>query len=110
MREPRVRVKQHGEPGLALADFSAQVMNEVTTSATAAAAMTSVAIQPTARSGPLMPNFPMTFESPLRSIMTIMTGTATSPLITALQYSALIGLTGEKLSAAPNIVAMAMVA
>ena len=38
----------------------------------------------------------------------IMTGTATTPLITALQNSALIGSMGLKLRAAPTKVATAM--
>ena len=44
------------------------------------------------------------------NIITTITGTATTPLITALQNNALIGLIGAKLSAAPPRTAIAIVA
>jgi hypothetical protein len=53
--------------------------------AIAAAAMTAVAIQPINRSPSWTGNFPMTFGFAVMCIIVIMTGTATTPLITALQ-------------------------
>src|SRR5262252_4675477 len=57
----------------------------VTPIAIAAAAMTAVAIQPTRRSPSWTGNFPMTFVLAVMCIMATITGTATTPLITALQ-------------------------
>ncbi len=64
-----------------------------------AAAITSVASQPTTLSRGLATNFPMTFGLPASSIITMSTGTEITPLMTALQSSALIGSTGLKVSA-----------
>jgi hypothetical protein len=52
--------------------------------AIAAAAMTTVAIQPINRSPSWTGNFPMTFGLAVMCIMVIMTGTATTPLITSI--------------------------
>lgn len=52
---------------------------------TTAAAITAVASQPMARRGPLMTSLPITFLLPVIIIMMAMTGTATTPLMTALQ-------------------------
>ena len=72
---------------------------------TAAAAITAVAIQPQAFNDVFKVNLPMTLALVLiRMIMTI-DGTAATPLITALQYNALIGSMGVKLSAMPAILA-----
>jgi hypothetical protein len=57
----------------------------VTPIAIAAAAMTAVAIQPINLSPSWTGNFPMIFGLAVMCIMAIMTGTATTPLITALQ-------------------------
>ena len=76
----------------------------------AAAAMTMVAVQPMILSGPEILNFPMIFELATISIIMAMTGTAVTPLITALQKRARIGLIGEKLMATPTVVASAIVA
>src|SRR6516162_3980103 len=57
----------------------------VTPIAIAAAAMTAVAIQPTRRRPSCTGNLPMTFGFAVMCIMAAITGTATTPLITALQ-------------------------
>jgi hypothetical protein len=53
--------------------------------ASAAAAMTAVATQPADRRPPLMVNCPITLGFAVMCIMMTMTGTATTPLTTALQ-------------------------
>jgi hypothetical protein len=55
-------------------------------------------------------NLPMIFLLDVISIIITMTGTETTPLITALQNSALIGSSGEKVMAMPLNVAMTIVA
>jgi len=50
-----------------------------------AAAMTKVTAQPTALSGPAIVNLPITSGFAVISIIIAMTGTATTPLMTALQ-------------------------
>ena len=77
---------------------------------TAAAAMTAVASQPIARLAPVTTNLRMILAFEVISIIITMTGTATTPLITALQKSALIGSTGERLIATPASVATTIVA
>ena len=52
----------------------------------------------------------MTFGAAASHIMSPMTGTATTPLITALQYKARIGSIGVKFMIMPTIVAMQMTA
>ena len=47
---------------------------------------------------------------PAISIITVMTGTARTPLMTALQYNAFTGSSGVKLRAAPIMVDMQIVA
>src|SRR5436305_13122856 len=76
----------------------------------AAAAITAVVIQPIKRRPSWRWNVPMILRFPVMCIMATMIGTATIPLMTALQYSALIGFIGEKLSATPSMVAIARVA
>ena len=63
--------------------------------------MTAVASQPTTRRRPVTVNCRMIFLFEVISIIITMTGTATIPLITALQNSALIGSIGEKLTPKP---------
>src|SRR4051812_16332036 len=74
----------------------------------AAAAMAAVASQPTAFRPECSLKSPMAARWLERCIMSAMTGTATTPLITALQNSALIGSIGLKLSRTPSRVATAM--
>ena len=74
----------------------------------AAAAIASVAVHPTIRNGPPMTNLPITFLFDVMSIIITITGTATRPLITALQNSALIGSSGEKQTTVPDRVATTM--
>jgi hypothetical protein len=61
----------------------------------AAAPMTAVAIQPSTATGRLTVNAPMTALLDASRMMTTIRGTATTPLITALQNSARIGLIGR---------------
>ena len=61
--------------------------------------MIAVASQPITRNRLPMTKWPMICGCAPSSIMTTMIGTAITPLITALQNSALIGLIGEKLMA-----------
>ena len=82
----------------------------VTNIATTAAAMVHVASQPSAFSRRVTVNGPITCGSSASSIITIMIGTAITPLITALQNSALIGSIGVKSSTTPPSVASAMIA
>ena len=75
-----------------------------------AAAMTAVASQPVKRKTPVTVNWPMTFVLAVRSIIRTITGTATTPLMTADQNSAWIGLNDVKFNATPTKVAIAKVA
>ena len=52
-----------------------------------------------------MMNFPMIFRSAVINIMTLIIGTATIPLMTALQYRALIGSRGVSVMPIPRTVA-----
>src|SRR6266404_4930482 len=63
--------------------------------ATAAAPMTAAAIQPRAMIGRLAVKRPITDFLEARMVITTSSGTATTPLITALQNKAFIGLSGE---------------
>src|SRR3954466_2252749 len=54
-------------------------------------AMARVDSQPRDRSQPRIVNWPMMLERAVMSIITVMTGIATTPLITALQYNAFTG-------------------
>ena len=54
-------------------------------------AIAPVAIQPSQYTGPVTIRLPITDLRRTNSIMIIMIGAASTPLITALQYSALIG-------------------
>ena len=79
---------------------------------TTAAAIIPVESQPTHLNNPTT-KLPFIYHnvcSAVMSIIIIMTGTETTPLITALQNSALIGSSGEKLIALPSNVATAIVA
>ena len=72
--------------------------------------MTAVAIQPTIFNIPEMANSPMILRLVPMNIVIAITGTDPTPLITALQKSALIGSNGETVMATPLNVAMTMVA
>jgi hypothetical protein len=72
--------------------------------------MTAVASHPAKRRTPDTVNWPMTFVLAVRSIIRTITGTATTPLMTADQNSARIGLNGAKFNATPTKVAIAKVA
>jgi hypothetical protein len=74
--------------------------------AATATAMTAVAIQPRALTHPVTTKSAITFGAAASHIMIAMTGTATTPLITALQYKARIGSIGVKFMIMPTIVAM----
>ena len=82
----------------------------VTNIATTAAAIVHVASQPSILRRRVTTNDPMTTGSSAISIITIMIGTAITPLMTALQNNALIGSIGVKSSATPATVASAMIA
>ena len=75
---------------------------------TAASAMASVDSQPRALRGAPIVCSPMMRGLAAISIVTIMMGTATTPLTTALQNKALIGSIGEKLRRTPPAVAAAI--
>lgn len=68
---------------------------------TAAAAITAVASQPQNFNEVFNVNLPMTFLFVLIIMIITMTGTAATPLSTALQYSALMGSTGVRFNAMP---------
>lgn len=72
--------------------------------------MTTVAAQPTTFKPRGRVKRPMILGRLASNIIRAMTGTATTPLITALQKSALIGSIGLKFKATPTTVARAMVA
>src|SRR5579862_6475450 len=75
------------------------------TIAAAAAAMTAVAAQPkNCRRGAAM-NLPITALLPATIIIAAMIGTAATPLITALQNSALMGSSGDQSMTRPMMVA-----
>ena len=61
----------------------------------AAMPITAVAVQPSARIGRLAVWVPMMLDFDASRIITTISGTATTPLITALQNRAFIGLIGE---------------
>ncbi len=75
-----------------------------------AAAITAVASQPTNFRRGLDTNFPITLALPASNIITMSTGTEMTPLITALQKSALMGSIGLKVRAVPPSVARATMA
>ncbi len=70
--------------------------------------MTAVASQPISLSRVDITKSPMTSCRLASSIIVTMTGTATTPLMTALQNSAFTGSIGEKFSSAPTTVAIAI--
>ena len=72
--------------------------------------MTAVASHPVKRRTPVTVSSPMTFVLAVRSIIRTITGTATTPLMTADQKSAWIGLNDVKFNATPTNVAIAKVA
>src|SRR5437588_1284597 len=92
--------------GASQPSYVAAVMSIPTT----AAAMTAVASQPVKRRTPVTVNWPMTFVLAVRSIISTITGTATTPLMTADQKSAWIRFNGAKFKEAQIKVAMAKVA
>ena len=78
--------------------------------ATAATAINNVASHPITVQDFEILNRPMMRESVDISISKAMTGTATTPLITAAHISAFTGLSASTLAAAPRKVAMAIAA
>ena len=72
--------------------------------------MIAVPSQPKTLSRFVSVNWPITALREAKSIIIAMIGAAATPLITALQISALIGSRDVKLSAAPTRVAAAIVA
>jgi hypothetical protein len=76
--------------------------------AIAAVAIAAVASHPSPLSHSPRANSPMTFRREAMSMIIAMIGTAATPLMTALQKSALIGSSGEKFMAAPTSVAAAI--
>src|SRR5882757_8857341 len=80
--------------------YPPQVANIITT----ATAITAVDSQPTTCKGRGNVNWPMTFGCIVMIIMTTISGTATTPLITAVQNSALIGSMPTKLMLTPTSV------
>jgi hypothetical protein len=82
----------------------------VTSIPATAAAITAVASHPVKRRTPVTVNCPMTFVLAERSIIRTIIGTATTPLMTADQNSAWIGLNDVKFNATPIKVAIAKVA
>ena len=76
---------------------------------TAARAMVTVANHPKIRKRPFTLKAPMTFSFVAMRIVITMMGTATTPLITALQKSALTGSSGVKFIIPPTSVAAAIV-
>src|SRR4051794_39018356 len=79
--------------------------SQATAIPTTHAAIASVDAHPNHLSQPVIVNLPMTRGFAAISIMTVMTGTATIPLITAVQYSALIGSIGLRLMPTPRTAA-----
>ena len=75
----------------------------------AASAIIAVANQPRVISQRVSVNWPITDRREAMSTIMAIIGTAATPLITALQNSALIGSSGVKLSTAPTKVAAAIV-
>ena len=75
---------KHVAYGRQLCSYMAAVMSIPTTAAT----MTAVASHPVKRRAPVTVNWPMTFVLAVRSIISTITGTATTPLMTADQKSA----------------------
>src|SRR3569623_209400 len=64
-------------------------------------AIAAVDSQPSQYSGPPTRNLPITSRRRTMTISSTITGTASTPLTTALQYNAAIGLLGVKFSAMP---------
>ena len=73
--------------------------DSVTSIPTTAAVMTPVANHPIKRKAPVTVNWPMTLVLAVRSIIRTITGTATTPLMTADQNRAWIGLNDVKFNA-----------
>ncbi len=88
----RVRLDEDQQPLPAPRDGRVQTG---TSMRTAAAPMTAVAIQPSSTIGRLTVNGPITDVLEASRMMTAISGTATTPLITALQNNARIGLMGR---------------
>src|SRR5579884_485186 len=84
--------------------------HHVTNIVTTAAAIAAVLSQPTTHSHVGRVSCPMTFGCIVITIMTIISGTATMPLMTAVQNSALIGSRFTKLMAMPITVPPTIVA
>ncbi len=80
---------------------SARYKNIPTTIATTLTAIAAVDSQPSQCNGPLITKSPITSLRRDITISSTITGTASTPLMTALQYSAEIGLIEVKFSAIP---------
>jgi hypothetical protein len=96
-------------PDFTFKPFGFLLYRSVTIMLAATASMTAVAIHPITFCGSGKRTEPVTFSLVVISIITIMIGTAATPLITALQKSALIGLTPIKFNATPSSVAPAKI-
>jgi hypothetical protein len=86
------------------------VRTEVTTIPTLATAMTAVATQPIYFSGPVTTKRFMIFGFEPINIIIAITGAETTPFMTALQKSALIGSSGLNVIATPLNIAITIVA
>jgi hypothetical protein len=80
-------------------------VNQPTTIPTTQAAMANVEAQPSHRSQPVIVNFPM-IRGCAVSIRMVMTGTATTLLITAVQYRALMESIGLSVMTTPRTAAV----
>ena len=102
----RQRADQYGGiPGDRRCRHQAAPVNDVTAKPRTLSTMIATAIQPPTRSDAGMVCSPMTSGFDAISIITAITGTATTPLMTALQYSAWIGSMPLKLTPTPISVA-----
>src|SRR5260221_10973620 len=92
--------------------YSKNVLTQVQSikNATLASIMTVVASHPTTVIGRESVNLPMMRGFMAMTIMTAIRGAASTPFMTALQYSALMGSRDVKFKATPPIVASAIVA
>jgi hypothetical protein len=83
-------------------------VNQPITIPTTQAAIANVEAQPSHRSQPVIVNFHMIRGCAVMSIIIAMTGTATTPLITAVQYRALMGSIGLSVMETPRTAAAAV--
>jgi len=77
-------------------------MNIVATMPTMQKAIATVEAQPSQYSGPVTTSSPMTLGRRTRTIRSTMTGAASTPFTTALQYKAWIGSIGVKFKPMPQ--------